>query len=118
MKPEIEERLISTACKEAGLDSHIRWIKRAKDAGTWAERIAERFREGRDMPVKNSYMYCDTLDMCFFYDRAEKPHMTYAGYATASSPDITEGKLVKAFEKAQEVLKAMSRLAAEQAQET
>ncbi len=60
-------------------------------------------------------MFCDTLDMCFFYGgpQGNIPYMTYAGYVTAGSPDITEGKLLEAFQKADAVLRAMKRLAGE-----
>lgn len=88
----------------------------AADAHTWAEKISVRFRDGRQpRPVKNSYMFCDTLDMCFFYGGPQHdiPYMTYAGYVTAGSPDITEDKLVEAFNKAGAVLRIMKRLAEE-----
>ena len=107
---------ITKACIEAGLDSHITWHNCAADAHTWAEKISVRFRDGRQpSPVKNSYMFCDTLDMCFFYGGPQHdiPYMTYAGYVTAGSPDITEDKLVEAFNKAGAVLRIMKRLAEE-----
>lgn len=113
MTEQRRAELIAAACKEAGLDGHIRWIEKHKDAQTWAERIAERFRNGRRLPVKNSYMFCDTLDMCFFYGETGTPYMTYAGYVTVSSPDITEGKLLEAFRRARQVLSTMKELAEE-----
>lgn len=116
MTDKQQARAITKACIEAGLESHIKWHKCAADAQTWAEKISNRFRDGRQpRPVKNSYMYCDTLDMCFFYGgpKGDVPYMTYAGYVTAGSPDITEGKLVKAFQTAEAVLRTMKRLAEE-----
>ena len=116
MTDKQQARAITKACIEAGLDSHITWHNCAADAHTWAERISVRFRDGRQpRPVKNSYMFCDTLDMCFFYGGPQHdiPYMTYAGYVTAGSPDITEGKLVEAFNKAGAVLRIMKRLAKE-----
>lgn len=104
---------ISAACREAGLDGHIEWIEGRKQAHTWAERIAVRFKGNGRLPVKNSYMYCDTLDMCFFYSESGMPSMSYAGYVTSASTDITEGKLVKAFQTADTVLRIMKRLAEE-----
>lgn len=114
MTPERQAELISKACKEAGLDSHIRQIERRKDAQTWAEKIAVQFMQaGQQLPVKNSYMFCDTLDMCFFYGPGDTPQVAYAGYTTAGSPDTTEGKLVEAFRKADTVLRLMKKLAEE-----
>lgn len=68
---------------------------------------------GRQLPVKNSYMYCDTLDMSFFYGETGTPYMTYAGYVTTDSKDIAEEKLLEAFRKAGAVLEAMKELAEE-----
>ena len=90
--------------------AYIKWIEKKAHAQTWAERIAERFRGGRQLPVKNSYMYCDTLDMSFFFGETGTPYMTYAGYVTADSKDITEEKLVEAFRKAGLVLETMKEL--------
>jgi len=118
MTAERQAELISEACKEAWLDTHIRWIERRKEAQTWAEKIAVQFMQaGQQLPVKNSYMFCDTLDMCFFYGQQETPQMAYAGYVTAASKDITEDKLIEAFLKADAVLRAMKRLAEEEGKE-
>ena len=58
--------------------------------------------------MKNSYMFCDSLDMCFFYDKAMIPTVTYAGYAQFMSKDTKT--LPRAFEKAKEVLEAMQKV--------
>lgn len=113
MTEQRQAELIASACKAAGLDGHIRWIEGKKQADTWAEKIAVRFKGGSSFPVKNSYMYCDTLDMCFCYNRQGTPIMAYAGYVTADSPDITEGKLLEAFRRARQVLSTMKELAEE-----
>lgn len=113
MTEQRQAELISAACKEAGLDGHIRWIEVKKQADTWAEKIAVRFKGRNSLPVKNSYMYCDTLDMCFCYNQQGTPIMAYAGYVTVDSPDIAEGKLLEAFRRARQVLSTMKELAEE-----
>lgn len=116
MTEDKQAELIHKACRECGLDGHVKWIETRKDTQTWAEKIAERFRQNRNIPVKNSYMYCDQLDMCFFYTAWDLPVVTYAGFAGVNDKDITEGQLEQAFRKAREVLEAMRRLAAEEAE--
>lgn len=111
---ERQAELISEACKKAGLDGHIRWIERKKDAYTWAEKIAMGFKGKETMPVKNSYMMCDALDMCFFFDEAGRANMAYAGCTSVDQPDIFEGKLLQAFEKADQILKIMQNLMREE----
>lgn len=114
MTVDKQAELIHKAFREYGLDGHVKWIETRKDIQTWAEKIAERFRQNRNIPVKNSYMYCDQLDMCFFYTAWDLPVVTYAGFAGVNDKDITEGQLEQAFRKAREVLEAMRRLAAEE----
>lgn len=114
MTQERQAELIHKACRAAGLDAHIRVINRKKDATTWAEKIAVQFMQaGQQLPVKNSYMFCDTLDMCFFYGPGDTPKVAYAGHAGADERDITDGKLSEAFRRAATVLQAMKRLATE-----
>ena len=112
MTSERQAELISLACKEVGVDSHIRFIERRKEAQTWAETIAVQFMQsGQQFLVKNSYMFCDTLDMCFFYGPGDTPRVAYAGHAGADERDIADGKLLEAFRKADMILRAMKRLA-------
>lgn len=107
LPPELQEKIIEAACKTANLGAHITKITSKSSASTWAERIAVQYRAGNTaMPVKNSYMYCDTLDMCFFFLNGHTPAVAYAGYAVALSADATGG-LVNAFAKANEVLRYM-----------
>ena len=114
MSAKKEAELIHSACRECGLDGHVKWIETKEDVQTWAEKIAERFRLTRNMPLKNSYMYCEQLDMCFFYTAWDLPVVTYPGFAGVNATDITQGKLEQAFRKAREVLEAMRRLATEE----
>ena len=106
MHPERQAEIIKEACRAVGIDSHIKRLELKKEAYTWAERIAAQHKEsGQTMPVKNSYMYCDTLDMCFFF-MGRTPAVSYAGYTTAGSKDITGG-ISEAFKKADAVLRYM-----------
>ena len=114
MTREQQAENIHQACREAGLDGHVKWIERKTQAGTWAEKIAVQFKERDPLPVKNSYMYCNTLDMCFFYGQGDTPSMAYAGQVSVDNTDIKEGKLLEAFKKARQVLGTMKELAAKQ----
>lgn len=113
LSPKKQAELIEKACRENELDGHIKWIQKKADAQNYAEIIAEQYRNGKDLPVKNSYMYCNTLNMCFFFDPTGFPCMSYSGYAFVDSQDLCEGNLQKAFEKAKAVLQTMARLAEE-----
>ena len=108
LSTEQQSAVIEAACKAANLDAHITRITAKIRAATWAEKLAVRFKLDReDLVVKNSYMYCDTLDMCFFFLNGRTPAFTYAGYTVVQSADANGG-LVNAFAKANEVLRYMA----------
>ena len=65
---EQERDALYNAARKAGLDTHVTYMERKGDAHTYAEKLMlNSYRKG--MPYKSSYLYCDTLDACFFFDR-------------------------------------------------
>lgn len=70
MENKIIECLIK-ALKSFGLGTHLKEIKYKKDAYTYAEKIAEVHELNKKdvLFVKNSYMYLDSFDFCFFYSK-------------------------------------------------
>lgn len=114
MTPERQSEIIRAACREAGLEGHIKWIERASDAQTQAEKLAYRFKWKDRFPVKNSYMYCDTLDMCFYF-AGDNPAVSYSGYFIYGKGDLENGRLIDAFVRANGVLRLMELLAGKEA---
>ena len=108
MTHEEQAEIIAKACGQAGIGSDIRWIENKKQADTWAERIATDCQFEKPIPVKSSYMYCNSLDMCFFYYQGT-PAVAYTGYLTADCQDITSGKLIEAFQTANKILQLMEK---------
>lgn len=107
MPYERQAAIIKAACKAANLGTHITKITAKNNAQTWAERLAVRFKRPREaMAIRSSFMYCDSLDMCFFFLDGSTPAFAYAGYTVAQSSDANGG-LVSAFAKANEVLNYM-----------
>ena len=58
------EKAMHDTCRELGYDGHIKTIQYKKDAYTYAEKIAIQY--GIPKAVKNSYMYLDKVDFCFY----------------------------------------------------
>ena len=85
-----------------------------KDAVTMAEQIAYRFRTARlrdkSLPVKNSFVFCDTLDMSFFFDAKNRACFSFSGYTYSGSDDICQNRLLKAFTKAENIVDYMQEL--------
>lgn len=64
---EQERDALYNAARTVGLDAHVAYMERKGDAHTYAEKLMlNSYRKG--MPYKSSYLYCDTLDVCFFFD--------------------------------------------------
>lgn len=100
---------IQLACLENDLGGSITWFSAKRKPHTEAEKIASKHKSKPNFPSKVSFMYCDELDMCFFYDTSGNACVTYSGIARAGSGDIREG-LVKAFQIAEKVLDRMQEL--------
>lgn len=59
------EKAMHDSCRELGYYSHIKTIEYKKDCHTYAEKIIGDFKS-RPFSVKNSYMFLDGVDFCFF----------------------------------------------------
>lgn len=93
-------KALELSAKKCGLDAHISWLDKKANMCTYADRIIGVFyRKG--MAIKKSYMYCDSLDMTFFFFKNGEAVYTHSGYV--DKRDATEEKIVNAFRKANEM---------------
>ena len=101
---EQQEKAMRIAAKRMNLDAHITTLRYKKDLHTWADRILTRFfRKG--MPIKRSYLFCDCLDVDFFFTESGEAAFTYAGYADHKECD--DEKLLKAMQIAKQMREEM-----------
>ena len=94
------------AAKKLNLDAHITILQYKKDLHTWADRILARFFR-KDMPIKRSYLFCDSLDVDFFFTEDGEATFTYAGYA--DHRELEEDKLIKAMCMAKQMREEMQK---------
>ena len=103
---EKQVNALTKASKRCKLSAHIDFAYKKSDcSNTWAEKIMQRWYR-KLMPYKSSYMFCDTMDLCFFFGKDNRPMYTYAGYADLER-DATEERIIKAFKTANLMLKYM-----------
>lgn len=102
---EQQEQAIIQACKEFDLDCHITQFEHKKDLSTWADKIMSRWFR-KSMPFKRTYMYCERLDINFFFSEDGTAMFTYAGYCDSSKE---AGNLQKAIMIADRVRLQMKR---------
>lgn len=79
--------VIHNAARECGLDGHVKTLEYRKHICTTAEQIMATYT---DLPVqyKASYLYCDRLDVCFYFDSSERACCSYSGIFWYSSNDF------------------------------
>ena len=88
------EKAMHDSCRELGLDGHIKTIEYKKDCHTYAEKIVGNFKD-RPFQVKNSYMFLDGVDFCFYNYKNE---VNFAISGCIAGNDKLE--IVKAIDKA------------------
>lgn len=75
--------LLHAAARLSHMDGHVR------DTGvTAAERVMQMFGGKRNTPRKVSYLYCDAVDACFFYQNDEAC-CTFTARWFAGARDLT-----------------------------
>lgn len=103
---EIRKKALHDAAREVGMDGHVTEIEFKKDANTRAEQMAVRFA-GLPMECKNSYLYCDILDACFYFaERDGEPQCTLSCVVGLWSHDIDW--IEKAIDLMKSMLQAMN----------
>ena len=103
-------KCIIEACEENGIGTTVTWISKGNKPHTPAGKIMKEILSGKEeFPTKFSFMYCDELDMHFFFDNDGRARISYSGTTSAGTKDITGG-LAKAFETAGKVLNRMQEL--------
>lgn len=91
MKLSIEQKaeIIHDSARECGLDSHITYSEKRSDLYTMAEKDMGWMGFSKNMPHKNSYLYCDSVDACFYISREDMACVTFAARWFAGSKDLT-----------------------------
>lgn len=81
---EQQESMLHRAARSSNMDGHIV----ATPPATMAERAMTRFGGKASTPRKNSYLYCDSVDACFFYGPTDAPTVTFTVRWTYGAKDL------------------------------
>ena len=76
--------MLQRAARASGMDGHIV----AQPPATMAERAMTWFGGKKNTPRKNSYLYCDSVDACFFYGPTGAPTVTFTARWTYGARDL------------------------------
>lgn len=89
------EQAMHDTCKELGYGSHLKTIKNKKDCHTYAEKIIGNFAK-RPFRVKNSYMFLNGVDFCFYQD-GEDVNFAISGYVANDDKNNIQEAIQKAL---------------------
>lgn len=81
---EQQKTMLHRAARSSNMDGHIV----ATPPATMAEHAMTRFGGKASTPRKNSYLYCDSVDACFFYGPTGAPTVTFTARWTYGAKDI------------------------------
>lgn len=76
--------MLQRAARASNMDGHIT----AAPPTTMAERGMTYFGGRKNTPRKNSYLYCDSVDACFFYGPTDAPTVTFTARWTYGAKDL------------------------------
>lgn len=83
-------------CKELGYGCRLKTIKRKKDCHTYAEKIIGNFAK-KPFLVKNSYMFLEGVDFCFYQD-GDNVNFAISGYIARNDKNNIQSAIKKALE--------------------
>lgn len=89
------EDAMHKTCRLLGYDSNLKYIQYKKDAHTYAEKIAIQY--GIPRKVKNSYMFLDCVDFCFFQN-GNDVNFTISGVISRNDKINIKNAIEKALE--------------------
>lgn len=94
---EQQVSMLQRAARASSMDGHIV----ATPPVTMAEYAMTRFGGKKGTPRKNSYLYCDSVDACFFYGPTGAPTVTFTARWTYGAKNINKlgetAELIKAM---------------------
>ena len=96
------EVMLHDAARASGMDGHI---VSEPPPGTMAERVMTWFGGRKNTPRKNSYLYLDSVDACFFYSNFGTPTVTLTARWSCGAKDLD--RLADAAELIKTMLRAM-----------
>ncbi len=76
--------MLHDAARAANMDGHVT----SAPPATMAERAMTWWGGRKNTPRKNSYLYCDSVDACFFYTVDGTPTVTITARWTCGAKDL------------------------------
>ncbi len=88
--------ILHDSCRECGLDGHIVVAEKKSDLQTVAEKALGWLGWYKNIPHKNSYLYMDSVDTCFYITKTNNASVIFTARWSAGSKDLDIARLEKA----------------------
>lgn len=83
-------QILHDSARECNLDSHIVISESKRDLGTVAEKALGWMAWYKNIPHKNSYLFFDSVDACFFISSNNTPSVIFTARWSIGSRDIED----------------------------
>jgi hypothetical protein len=94
---EQKEKILYESSRECNLDAHITQCEKKSDLATIAQRIMGWTGFIKNNPHKQSYLYFDSVDSCFYIDNHDNACVTFGARWIVGSKDLTISKFERAL---------------------
>ena len=100
---EQKKQILYESCRECGLDGHIVVSEKKSDLHTVAEKAMGWLGWYKNIPYKNSYLYFDSVDACFFISSNNIASVAFTARWCVGSKDLS----LTRFEKGVSIINKM-----------
>jgi hypothetical protein len=104
---EERSQIIHDSCRECNLDSYITTCEKSSDLITVAQKIMGWTGFIKNNPHKNSYLYFDSVDACFYINDSDEPWVTFGAKWSVGANDLSLSKFAKAITIINKMLETM-----------
>lgn len=109
MKLTLEQKIqiIHDSARECNLDGHVVVVEKKSELHTLAEKGMGMFSWYKNMPHKNSYLYFDSVDACFYISKTDRACVVFSAKWNFGSKDLSISRFQKALISINKMLEAM-----------
>lgn len=90
-------KIIHDSARECNLDCHVEIAEKKSELYTLAEKGMGMFGWYKNMPHKNSYLYFDSVDACFYISESDQACVVFSAKWNVGSKDLSIGRFEKAL---------------------
>jgi hypothetical protein len=109
MKLTLDQKIeiLHDSCRECEIDGHVVASENKSELYTVAEQAMGRFDWYKNMPHKNSYLYMDSVDACFYISKSNYACVAFTAKWCVGSKDLSIAKFEKAITIINKMLETM-----------